>query len=155
MKNLKLEFKSHKIFNAVYNSLHVNSIKTNIYYCDTPTIYNPNEKQKAIAHSKMIENGFIYPEDGNFEMFDICSTFFADLTNAKIVDFKGCNENTISRLLGSSFLDKNLQDKTLSKIQTNKKEWTQWTKKICPKTNTILNNIGINFGENGYSVFFY
>lgn len=155
-QNIKVEFKTTRIFESYYQTLYVNDMKTNIYYPEKQSIYDPNAKEKALAEAKLIEEGLIYPINGIFENFDICASFYADLSNANKVD--GIKEDYKNRILsrtGKDYSNTDIQAKKLEEIRNNKSEWTQWTKRINPNTYTLLSNIGVKFGNNGYHIFYY
>lgn len=155
--NLKVEFRTTRVFESYYQSLYVNDVKTNIYYPEKTSILDPNAKEKAIAEAKLIQDGLIFPHDGNYDMFDICGTYYANFQDAvKVVDeIKDEYKNRIKTVTGKDYSSLEVQEETLSEIRKNIAEWTQWIKRIEPNTYKLLYNIGVKFGNYGYSIFFY
>jgi len=154
-KELKTGFIRHKIFDSWYYSLYVNGVKTNIYYPEKESDFFICSKEKAEAEKQMIDSGDIFPQDGNFENFDVCGTFYANLQDAKEVDFNGEFFNSIYHSSGSDYSTKEKRDTEMAKIKKETAYWTQWTKKISKNGYQLLSNIGVKFGDCGYTVFFY
>ena len=155
MEQIKAEFKRHKVFNSWYYSLFVNGVKTNIYYPEIPSTFFICSKEKAEAEAELIRTGQIFPADGNYENFDICGTFYANLQDAKKVEFDGTFLNFLYHKSGSDYTDPQTQEQELIEIRKNIAYWSQWTKRIDKETGKLLNNIGVKFHPYGYGVFYY
>lgn len=152
---LQAEFIKHKIFQSVYYSLFVNGVKTNIYYPEKESTFFICSKEKAEAEAELIRTEQVYPHDGNYENFDICGTFYANLQDAKITDQDGNFWNCLYRVSGSDYTDPATQEKELQEIKKQIAYWTQWTKRIDKATGKLLHNIGVKFYPFGYNVFYY
>lgn len=149
------EFIRHKVFDNYYYSLYVNGKKTNIYYPEIPNEYFLNTKEQAEREAELIKTGQVFPANGNYENFDMCGTFYANLQNAKKVDIKANFENKIMDISGGEYISEEKQNKALEAIKNNIAYWTQWTKRIDKKSGQLLHNIGIKFYPMGYTVFYY
>lgn len=152
---MQTEFKSHKIGTAIYYSLFVNGVKTNVYYPEKESTFFICSKEKAEAEAELIRTGQIYPQDGNYDNFDICATFYANLQDAKKVDQAGKFGNYIFHRSGKDYTTEAAQEAALTEIRKETAYWSQWTKRIDKDNGKLLNNVGVQFGSNGYSVFYY
>ena len=155
LTTIQAEFIKHKVFKATYYSLFVNGVKTNIYYPEKESTFLICSKEKAEAEAELIRTGQIYPHDGNYENFDICGTFYANLQDAAIVETRPEFFNCLYHVTGKDYTDKATQEEELKQIKTQIAYWSQWTKRIHKDTGKLLNNIGVKFYPYGYDVFYY
>jgi hypothetical protein len=156
-KVIKSEFRTTRVFESYYQSLYVNDIKTNVYYPEKPSELWPNAHNEAIKTKSLIDNGEIFPYNGDWNMFDICATTYVDLSKAQIVEYddKCSFLNVIYRCTGNDYSDVNIQLETLNVIRSKTNEFSQWTKQIDRNNFTLYKNIGVQFGNFGYRVFFH
>lgn len=156
MEQIKTEFRKKKVGNSIYYSLFVNDIETNIYYPEIPSTFLLNTKEQAEREAELIRTCQVFPQDGNYENFDLCGTYYANLSEAKITDVKYNFLNVIYNVTGyENYTDQSKQDEVMKEIKNKIAEWTQWTKRINPETGELLHNVGVNFKKYGYTVFYY
>jgi len=128
--------------------LFVNGSETNVYYFSTYSAHDI-ERAKRVAH--LIMNGDIFPEDGNWKLFDIHSCVHVNLESAQEVDINPNWRCHIFESVGSPTNDK---AKVLEKIRSRTNEPTQWSN-MYGSDLVRRENIGVKFYPFGYTVFFY
>jgi|SRR5579859_4716375 len=134
-------------------SLYVNNLKTNIYYFTTLSGGKSVEAQQkeAFAMQRLIERGAIYPEDGNWEGFDICASSHFTIDHLKIIDFVPPYSNKLFQATVYYRLAPTDYPGIIAS-HLGKTEWTQYCKRLVE--DRISNRLGILFGNFGYAVYF-
>lgn len=150
---MKTEFiKKNLTGRTVCYSLYVNDKETNIFFFEPESTFG-HSKEQVLAQKEMIDNGLVFPDNGDWKDFDFCRSIRFDLSEARQVDDEPYWKNHIYRCTGSDFSSQEIRNRVMAEIKKNKSHLTQWTKRIS-KSNELLNNVGVKFYDYGYIVFF-
>lgn len=150
METIKTQFVHDERLNCY--SLYVNGVKTNTYYFDKPMIHYDHLEAKARAYKikRAIERGILYPENGNWEMFDICGHITVNPAANDFIELQQPPKNTRAIEHGSinspSFAE-------IVKRYTAQPLWTQWVNIFDEATETIKTKYGIHIANYGYSIY--
>lgn len=136
-------------------SLYVDGLKTNIYYWlpEYPfyDFHSIKERQKAETVKLLIDTGQILEK--NWEDFDLCRSIHYKIGAIIILPAEQDIpfDNRILSCSGSDYTNAEAQTNAVAQY-FNKKEYTQWTKRVSG--NTILKRVGIKFYAYGYALGF-
>jgi len=134
-------------------SLFINDVKTNIYYFTVPSAGKTvaQQQQEAFTMQRLIEQGAIYPEDGNWEGFDICDSSHFTIQELVILDFDPPYANKLLSARPGAKIGPADHQKIIASY-LHKTEWTQYSKRLIQ--DRISDRVGIRFGSYGYGIYF-
>ncbi len=133
--------------------LYVNGERTNIFFFIKMMLFQCSEQQqqKALLTQRWIEQGKIFPYDGNWKNFSICAPCLFHIRELSKLNEIPHWANELVGVQTNRYIDSN-EHKSIIQQWTNTQQWTQFSKRI--KKENISNQVGIYFWHYGYAIYF-